>query len=142
MLLCIFEAKTFGEGQIRFISEPGSNQETFLLDQNGEDIPIGVNDGKVVVSLVSSVIESYPYPNPGRGGDITFAVPVSSLIELSIYSITGELVYKHEENRPDGKLVWKAVNQKGERVASDVYIFRLYDRNIGIEKIGKIGIIK
>ncbi len=138
----IFEAKAFGEGQIRFVSDPGSNQETFLLDQNGEDIPIGVNDGKIVVPLVSSVRESYPYPNPGKGGDITFAVPGDSLIELSIYSIAGELVYKHEENRPDGKLVWKVKNQKGERVASGIYIFRLYDRNIGIEKIGKIGIVK
>jgi hypothetical protein len=138
-----FCSKKQGFSKVEFVSDPSSNRQTTLLDSEGEDIPAEIEDGEVIVPLVSSIRDSFAYPNPRRFGDVTFAVPSNTLIELRIYNIAGELIYhKEERSTPDGKLIWKVVSQEGEDVASGVYIFRLKNKEKNQERIGKIGIIK
>jgi hypothetical protein len=67
------------------------------------------------------------YPNPFNPSTvISFQLPVSSEVTLSIFNTNGQLVKKlvaGEMNAGRHSLVWDATNDRGERVASGVYLY-------------------
>ncbi|MEW6608724.1 MAG: T9SS type A sorting domain-containing protein, partial [bacterium] len=95
-----------------------------------------------VVLGVSSVAESYCYPNPVKGGEeVSFVVPKNKVISLKIFNIVGELVYeKKEDSEGDGIVEWDCRNSAGEKVASGIYIYFIRD-DIS-SKTGKLGVMR
>jgi sugar lactone lactonase YvrE len=69
------------------------------------------------------------YPNPFNPSTvISFQLPVNSEVTLSIFNTNGQLVKKlvaGEMNAGRHSLVWDATNDRGERVASGVYLYVL-----------------
>jgi hypothetical protein len=67
------------------------------------------------------------YPNPFNPSTvIRFQLPVSGEVTLSIYNTNGQLVRKlvaGEMNAGRHTIVWDATNERGERVASGVYLY-------------------
>ncbi|NUM78655.1 T9SS type A sorting domain-containing protein, partial [candidate division KSB1 bacterium] len=69
------------------------------------------------------------YPNPfNPSTTISFQLPENSDVTLSIYNTNGQLVKKlvaGTMNAGQHTLVWDATNERGERVASGVYLYVL-----------------
>jgi hypothetical protein len=67
------------------------------------------------------------YPNPFNPSTvISFQLPVNSEVTLSLFNTNGQLVKKlvaGEMNAGRHSLVWDATNERGERVASGVYLY-------------------
>jgi len=67
------------------------------------------------------------YPNPfNPSTTIAFALPQASEVTLSIFNTNGQLVKKlvaGEMNAGQHNLTWDATNERGERVASGVYLY-------------------
>ena len=96
----------------------------------------------------------YTYPNPYKpntggaygntnlGEGIVFS-GLTEKAEISIYTVTGELVRKVDVSSADGKYLWDTKNQDNKKVASGVYVYRVVnpEKNT-MKKTGKIAIIK
>ncbi|UCE27723.1 MAG: T9SS type A sorting domain-containing protein [Candidatus Coatesbacteria bacterium] len=81
------------------------------------------------------------YPNPARPGDagITFAnLPDNA--SLILYNIAGERVLESSDITGN-EMLWTLVNDKGNPVASGVYIYRVVDGD-GNHATGKVAVIK
>ncbi|MCK6562266.1 T9SS type A sorting domain-containing protein [bacterium] len=69
------------------------------------------------------------YPNPfNPTTTISFALPQAGEVSLSIFNTSGQLVKKlvaGAMNAGQHTLVWDATNERGERVASGVYLYVL-----------------
>jgi hypothetical protein len=69
------------------------------------------------------------YPNPFNPSTvISFQLPVNSEVTLSIFNMNGQLVKKlvtGEMNAGSHSFTWDATNERGERVASGVYLYVL-----------------
>jgi len=61
-------------------------------------------------------------------------------VSLWIYNIAGELIF-NQDNITDSPYLWPIVNNKGDRVASGVYIY-IITNEIGEKVTGKMAIIK
>ncbi len=83
------------------------------------------------------------YPNPWKStsgsGGITFD-QLSEDVDIAIYNIAGELIYEEKDNS-DGSIIWKLKNNRGDSIASGIYIYLLKDEN-GSKKSGKLAVIK
>jgi Zn-dependent M28 family amino/carboxypeptidase len=81
------------------------------------------------------------YPNPARPGDvgITFAnLPDNA--SLILYNIAGERVFESSDITGN-ETVWTLVNDRGNPVASGVYVYRVVDRD-GNYATGKVAVIR
>ncbi len=95
------------------------------------NLPKSSFDEEEVASDQSTVISDYAleqnYPNPfNPTTTISFALPQAGEVSLSIYNTNGQLVKKlvaGEMNAGRHSLVWDATNERGERVASGVYLY-------------------
>lgn len=69
------------------------------------------------------------YPNPFNAEtNISYNLPASSSVNLSIYDITGRVVRKLiDENRPAGlnQIGWDGRNDSGEQLVSGIYFVRI-----------------
>ena len=67
------------------------------------------------------------YPNPASSNvSIEFKLNRLANVTLRIYTIAGQLVYKHDMGKTaDGKFVWKCENNAGNRIASGIYIYSM-----------------
>ena len=73
------------------------------------------------------------YPNPfNPATNISYSIPESQLVELSVYDIMGRLVktlvdnqFKVAGNQSGYKAMWYGLDNKGHQVAAGVYIYRL-----------------
>lgn len=83
----------------------------------------------------------FAYPNPARPNDagITFAnLPESA--SLFLYNIAGERVFERS-NIVGNETVWTLVNDRGNPVASGVYVYRVVDGE-GNYATGKVAVIR
>jgi len=103
------------------------------------DLPKASGEEEEVIRDQSSVLsyelqQNYPNPFsqiPRFAGNpttttISFALPQASEVSLSIYNMSGQFVKKlvaGEMNAGHHNLVWDATNERGERVASGVYLY-------------------
>jgi hypothetical protein len=86
------------------------------------------------------------YPTPwlrGSGGKfdattLTFD-NLTNQAKVQVFTILGELVFERDTTGTDGKLNWDGKNQKGETVASGVYLWRATN-SAGQEKQGRLAI--
>ncbi|NUM77830.1 T9SS type A sorting domain-containing protein [candidate division KSB1 bacterium] len=84
-----------------------------------------------VANAENSIPDSYVlhgnYPNPFNPSTvISFQLPVSSDVTLSIFNTNGQLVRQVASSKlASGRhsIVWDATNERGERVASGVYLY-------------------
>jgi len=80
------------------------------------------------------------YPNPfNPSTTISYALPYSSNVELTIYDITGKVVRTfNEEVQSAGyqNIVWNGTNQNGSRVSSGIYFYRF--KAASLESNGKV----
>ena len=92
----------------------------------------------------------FPNPyKPNSAGDFNAAKIVFSEltrdVSLKVYNVAGELVYDQNavtaKDVTGGTLDWNAVNNKGQKLASGVYIYLLTNAS-GQKKEGKVAIIK
>jgi hypothetical protein len=125
----------YNEEKIIGVVERNSNRILFFRDnkeiENEEE-----NEIKKVVT----------YPNPaGKNLPVKFMVEAKKggKIELEIYTISGKMVYKIEENVSKGEniLKWYKKNKSGMNVSSGIYYWAL-KFNGKAEKRGKFAIKK
>src|SRR3989339_824367 len=94
--------------------------------------------------LSSNLSTSHIYANPYKPSighaSITFA-NLTTRTKVQIYNTAGELVYDDEKDTPAGELIWNAKNNKGEPIASGIYIYMITN-NAGQIKKGKLAIIR
>ncbi len=97
------------------------------------NLPKSSFDEEEVTSEQSSVISDYAleqnYPNPFNPSTvISFQLPVASEVSLSIFNTNGQLVKQVANGKyASGRhqIVWDATDDRGERVASGVYVYLL-----------------
>lgn len=87
-------------------------------------------------------------PNVSRDGEpVNFLVTLGkpAQVQLSIYEITGELIYQTNETGNVGmnSIPWKLENQRGETVASGIYIYvlKVDDGDQRETRMGKVVVI-
>jgi len=82
-----------------------------------------------VGEIPASYSLSQNYPNPfNPSTTIRFALPATSHVKLSIYSIDGQLVKTLVDDSKDAgnySVVWNGTNNLGSQVASGMYIYRI-----------------
>lgn len=98
----------------------------------------------VIFKLEKDLSKAHCYPNPYKPSEghtrITFS-RLTSYTKLKIFNIAGELVYEYEAETPNGELSWDVVNNRGEKLASGVYIYLITDK-LGNKAKGRFAVIK
>jgi len=97
-------------------------------------------------------VKVFPNPYmPGSGGDFDDPIGppgivfefLTSNVRLLVLNLAGEKVHEHEERGGIGAYRWNAKNDRGERVASGVYIYRIENLDDDSDvKRGKLAIIR
>jgi hypothetical protein len=86
-----------------------------------------VDESEVAGQPVTSYELQQNYPNPfNPTTTISFALPQAGEVSLSIFNMSGQLVKKlvaGEMNAGHHSFMWDATNERGERVASGVYLY-------------------
>lgn len=91
------------------------------------DLALDVGDDGEAGLPVSFGLEQN-YPNPFNNETvISFSLPVRSPVELVVYNVLGETVYRHDGEYPAGvhQVAWPGIDAAGKPVASGVYYYRL-----------------
>ncbi|MDI6780957.1 MAG: VCBS repeat-containing protein [bacterium] len=102
----------------------------------------------VLTPMYTDLKEMVVYPNPlslaqGQTSFTFGQLPPNHPIRIKVYNIAGELVYEKGQQLPvNNSLLWGAVNDNGDRVASGVYIFLIEDETNGDQRKGKIAVIR
>lgn len=95
-----------------------------------------------VKPYVTELYQAYPNPfNPAT--NIGFSLADESEVSLKVYNIKGQLVKSLvDDNLPQGihNIVWQGTNNKGMRVGSGVYFYRLSTSDY--DKVRKVLMIK
>ncbi len=99
----------------------------------------------------------YAVPNPlrtGRSaqedpnyhnypGDVVRFVGLTDDSSLWVFNLAGDLIFTAENKDPNTRnVIWDTRNQKGEEVASGVYIYRTLDNESGKDTYGRLVIIR
>jgi sugar lactone lactonase YvrE len=102
---------------------PGSLPGPGNLPKSSFDEEETASDQSTVISY--KLEQNYPNPfNPST--TISFALPQASEVSLSIFNTNGQFVKKlvaGEMNAGNHNFTWDATNERGERVASGVYLY-------------------
>lgn len=86
---------------------------------------------------------AYPVPfDPNRNAVHTkiYFTNLSTTATIKIYTVAGELVKTLQETDGDGQTTWDAKNERGEAVASDVYLYVI--ESSSQRKTGKLVVIR
>ena len=126
-------------------------ENIFSTTQTGS---IKINEGAgstiVISNFANNLSEMYVYPNPIKLNElieekITFA-NLTQRAEITILTVSGDFVTIIEENDGNGGLDWDLKNERGEKISSGIYIYRVIGKDSnGNEvdtKIGKFAIIR
>ncbi|MEI7480993.1 MAG: T9SS type A sorting domain-containing protein, partial [Elusimicrobiota bacterium] len=113
----------YDPANLRWIPLPS----TAYPDQNKV---MGATDHFSVFSLIqlkpaSSLSSIKVFPNPFDPGRHTQGLTIDNLTsdaEISIFTVSGELVKKVEYTTQNGRAIWDGTNEGGRKVASGVYI--------------------
>jgi len=98
-----------------------------------------------------SVEDVYVAPNPYKGsapwlraqevGDKIMFLNVPRRARITIYTLSGDKVISLENKTGEGGVEWNLLNEKGLKVVSGVYIYKVEDEK-GNYKIGKFMILR
>ncbi len=113
----------------------------------------GTNNGfyKTTISILSNIsfdeilpVEynlSQNYPNPfNQSTIIPFSANTGDLIEIKIFDITGELIFRSEKESPNtgqSNISWNGQNQNNNQISSGIYFYQLKINNhiFGMKKM-------
>ena len=101
------------------INRPGTNLKLLSVQSNEAENGLRIFEHEI-------------YPNPmGELVKVEFSTLVNSDITLSIYDLTGRVIWKNRKNIKVGKneLYWFGKNMNGDRVSNGVYFLTLNDGN-------------
>ena len=116
---------------------------------SGGDYSLGASISAITASsnkLENDLTQAHCYPNPYKPNSglghtkITFS-RLTSHSKLKIFNVAGELVYDTEADTPNGEFAWNAVNNKGEKLASGVYVYLVIGNN-NYKAKGRFSVIK
>lgn len=97
------------------------------------------NDANITSPVIQSV-----FPNPFRNSiSFSFTLPTRDFAEVYVYNIKGQLVKKIRSqmlNKGLNSIDWDGKNERGARVASGIYVYKL--SSCGKEITGKAVMIK
>jgi hypothetical protein len=86
-------------------------------------------DTKIVVAVPNEIELRQNYPNPFNPATVIhYRMPINSFVRLAIYSVSGQLVRELVSGEmPAGQhsVVWDGTDDRGVRVASGVYLYRM-----------------
>lgn len=123
-----------------------SAQNNYLKDSQGNPLSIMMKGepGKGVEDV-------YVAPNPYKGsapwlraqevGDKIMFLNVPKRARITIYTLSGDKVIEIENKTGEGGVEWNLLNEKGLKVVSGVYIYKVEDEK-GNYKIGKFMILR
>jgi len=145
---------TLDAGRVVGISGQVQNGDTVISQIFGEAVGLEfLNGGDITVqspgvadvsAAESSLANAFCYPSPFRPArghtKLTFA-GLTAHVALKIFDISGALVYRTEQDTPEGKLEWGVINDDGAKLASGVYIF-LLKSSAGDTKVGRFAVIR
>ena len=105
----------------------GRTSNILLVKIHTDEGITGIGDGGVQVPKEFALYQNYPNPfNPTT--TIRYDVKQSTEVKLVIYNMLGQEVRTLVNNRQDAgykTVVWDGLNNRGSRVASGIYIYRL-----------------
>lgn len=112
-----------------------------VLNNFGENT--NIND-EIIVSLPEKLnLRNYPNPfNPET--IISFNLPKSSKVMLSIYNVKGQLVKefpKNNYNQGKNSILWNGLDNNGNLMSSGIYFYKL-NTDIGLQQINKMILLK
>jgi pimeloyl-ACP methyl ester carboxylesterase len=117
-----FDAVYFPAVNQDHASFTAENKQWFL-----DEVRVGVTDA--LVPPLRDVVLHQNYPNPfNPATTISFDLPRDANVRLSVYNVKGELVSNLIDGRMEKghrEIVWNATDDRGRRVASGVYFYRL-----------------
>jgi len=121
--------------QLRFMCDASDNNDDVYIDEiefrgtTAGSLAEGDNSFIASETLPTSFDLKQNYPNPfNPSTTIGFALPDAGKVTLRIYSLTGQLVRElANANYAGGRhqIVWDAKDERGLRVASGVYFYKL-----------------
>ena len=86
-----------------------------------------IEDARVMQAIVKSFKLRQNYPNPfNPSTTIAYEIPKKGKVEVSIYDMNGKLIKNIvNQHQPAGshQVVWKGLNQSGQKVASGFYVY-------------------
>jgi len=89
--------------------------------------PTGVHDISTQVPDKFEVYQNYPNPfNPSTS--ITYALPTSELVNLSVYDLSGRKITElvnNDQNPGTYDVTWNGKNSRGENASSGIYFYQL-----------------
>jgi hypothetical protein len=106
-----------------------SNDEMYFdnYDVRADTTVLGIGDGGAQLPTEFALYQNYPNPfNPTT--TIRYDVKQATEVKLVIYNMLGQEVRTLVNNRQDAgykTVVWDGLNNRGSRVASGIYIYRL-----------------
>ncbi len=134
-----------GQSGLSKVEELGESEDLILISSNAHFSDI--DDFEYVINLQmgvqSNLANVFIYPNPYRGDQHGGYIIFSNLVyhsKISIYTPNGFLVKQMDERNAGGEVEWLLDNEKGEKVASGIYIY--YISADGEQKVGKLAIIR
>jgi hypothetical protein len=152
-----YTVTTFDRGYNPVSGSQGLNKFDNCQPAEGEPYPCP--DEMVSVSLnvipQNNLGKIYAVPNPYRTGGSVFTTPnyhnfpdnmirfvnVPPNCSLKIYTVSGDLVWEVENREGLGNIEWDARNQRGEDVASGVYVYKIEDLS-GNRVYGRLVVIR
>jgi flagellar hook assembly protein FlgD len=90
-----------------------------------------VNNGGVGISEagIQNGVNFNVYPNPATNSSIvSFILPVSSNVKLSVYNMSGQLVSTLLDKKMDKgnhQINWNTTNYSGEKLSPGIYLLKL-----------------
>ncbi|MCK5242995.1 T9SS type A sorting domain-containing protein [bacterium] len=112
------------------------------LYTSSEPTPMESNSLHIARATWKDVVS---YPNPlklpeARNKNFTFLFIPEQSATLRIYTLDGKLVRTLTKNDPSDRMVWDLNNEKGQQIASGIYIYKIFGP--GGERKGKLAIMK
>jgi hypothetical protein len=111
---------------------PTANQDhVYITAENAQwfidEVRLGVTGAQLPPARDVTLHQNYPNPfNPAT--TISFDLPRDADVRLCVYNVKGELISTLIDGRVTkghGEIVWNAVDDRGRRVTSGVYFYRL-----------------
>ena len=115
--------------RVESVSDPsvfGDNHGNFTIDRG-----VGISESQATLPQAHHLKQNFPNPfNPGTA--ITFTLPKTGEVTLTIYSTAGQLIKQVASGRfaaGEHQVNWDGRNAAGEQVAAGIYLYRLVVRD-------------
>ena len=100
----------------------------------------GLEDMKKMQAIVKAFKLRQNYPNPfNPSTTLMYEIPKRGKVEVNIFDMNGKLIknmIEREQAAGSHQIVWKGLNQSGQKVASGFYIYTVkFDNTLSSKKM-------